>query len=204
MLADDHAILRSGLRALLDGVEGIEVVGEAADVPSTRDTVRATRPDVLLLDLNMDGGSTLDLIRILLADPPAPRVVVLTMERDPAYARSALHAGAVGYVVKDAADDELRQAIRTALHGGVFVSPATGAQLALQSEDGGGEALTSREVDILRLVALGHTNAEISATLHMSVRSVEQHRARMARKLGCHSRADMVRQAMHRHLLTEA
>ena len=130
VIADDHRVVRSGLRMLLDREEDFEVVAEAGDVADARRYVRAHRPDVLVLDLNMPGDPSLPAIPVFREESPATRVVVLTMQEDPAFAREALQAGASGYVLKEAADEELVQAVRAAASGGTYLNPALGARIA--------------------------------------------------------------------------
>jgi two-component system, NarL family, response regulator NreC len=202
VLADDHAVVRSGLRMLMDSEAGIEVVAEAGDVPSARRYVRGHRPDVLVLDLNMPGESSLDAIPTLRAESPDTQIVVLTMQEEPAFARRALGAGALGYVLKEAADEELVQAVRAAAAGDTYLTPRLGAKLASEPPPPGRpDDLSEREVVVLRLIALGHTNAEIAEQLFLSVRTVETHRAHIQRKLGIVSRAELVRYALDRGLM---
>ena len=204
VLADDHAVVRSGLRFVLEAEEGLEVIAEAGTVEETLRKVRAIRPDVLVLDLNMGTESSLERIPQLLADAPQTAIVVLTMQNEPAFARQALQAGAAAYVLKEAADDELVEAVRTAASGGTYLNPVLGARLAAEppAADGPPDDLTEREVDVLRLIALGDTNQEIADQLYLSVRTVESHRAHIQRKLGRTTRAELVRYALDRGLVT--
>ncbi len=198
VLADDHAVVRSGLRLLLDAEADLEVVAEAGDVESTLRTVRAHRPDVVLLDLNMPGRPSLDAIPELTAVGSGTAVVVLTMQNDPAFAREALQRGASGYVLKEAADDEMIDAIRAAAAGDTYLNPRLGAKLAAApvAPPGPPDDLTERELEILRLIALGHTNTEIARRLYLSVRTVESHRAHVQRKTGRSTRAELVAYAL--------
>jgi two-component system response regulator NreC len=191
VLADDHAVVRSGLRFVLEAEDGLEVIAEAGTVEETLRKVRAIRPDVLVLDLNMGTESSLDKIPQLLADAPQTAIVVLTMQNEPAFARQALQAGAAAYVLKEAADDELVEAVRTAASGGTYLNPALGARLAAEppAPQAPPDDLTEREIDVLRLIALGNTNQEIADQLYLSVRTVESHRAHIQRKLGRTTRA---------------
>ena len=189
VLADDHSVLRSGLRLLLDAEPGFEVVAEAGNAHDASRYVRGHRPAVLILDLNMPGGSGLDLIPRIQEEAPETRVVVLTMQRDPAFARQALSAGAVGYVLKDAADGELVLAVRLAADGQTYLNPQLGARLAAEPVDARPGDLSERELEILRLIALGHTNPEIAAQLYLSVRTIEAHRSHIHQKLSLASRA---------------
>ncbi len=202
VLADDHAVVRSGLRLLLDGEEGFEVVAEAGDVEAARRYVRGHHPAVLVLDLNMPGESSLEAIPAIRAESPDTQIVVLTMQEEPAFARHALGAGALGYVLKEAADDELVQAVRRAAVGETYMNPRLGARLASEPPPGRPDDLSEREVDVLHLIALGHTNAEIAEQLFLSVRTVETHRAHIQQKLSLSSRAELVRYALERGLMT--
>ena len=192
VLADDHAVVRAGLRLLLDQAGGLRVVSEAGDAESALRTVLGHKPSVLVLDLNMPGELTsLDAIPKVADTSPGTRVVVLTMQEDPEFARRALQAGAAGYVLKEAADSELVEAVRRAAVGETYLNPRLGAALATAplSPDGPPDDLTEREAEVLRLVALGHTNAEIAEQLYLSVRTVESHRARIGQKLRLSTRA---------------
>jgi two-component system response regulator NreC len=204
VIADDHRVVRSGLRMVLDREEDFEVVAEAGDVAEARRYVRAHRPEVLVLDLNMPGDPSLRAIPVIRAESPATRVVVLTMQEDPAFAREALQAGASGYVLKEAADQELVQAIRAAASGGTFLTPQLGARIAAAPSEPSGppDDLTEREVEILRLIALGHTNVEIAAQLYLSVRTVESHRAHIQQKIRLTSRAELVQYALEHGLMS--
>ena len=199
VLADDHAVVRSGLRMVLERAGGFEVVSEAGDADSALRTVLGHKPRILVLDLNMPGELTsLDAIPRVQEVPPTPRVVVLTWLVDPAVARRARRAGAAGYVLKEAADDELVDAVRRVAEGGTYLNPRLGAILAAAPPEPTGppDDLTEREVEVLRLIALGHTNAEIAADLVLSVRTVESHRAHIQQKLGRSTRAELVRYAL--------
>jgi two-component system response regulator NreC len=200
VIADDHAVVRKGLRLLVDAEPGLRVVAEAGDVPDAVRLTNAHRPRVLVLDLNMPGGSSLDAIPELAG---ATAVVVLTMQDDPSFARQALQTGALGFVLKEAADDELLEAIRLAATGETYLNPRLGAKLAAQPPKPAGppDDLTEREVEVLRLIALGHTNAEIGAQLYLSTRTVETHRAHIQQKLRRSSRADLVRYALEHDLV---
>ena len=184
VLADDHAVVRSGLRMLLDSESDFEVVAEASDIESAKRYVRGHHPRVLVLDLNMPGGSSLEAIPILRQESPETQIVVLTMQQEPAFAREALGAGALGYVLKEAADDELVEAVRRAAVGETYLNPKLGARIASEPPPGPPDDLSEREVDVLRLIALGHTNSEIAEQLYLSVRTVETHRSHIQQKLG--------------------
>lgn len=194
LLADDHAILRSGLRLLLEAEEGLSVVAEAGDVPTAMRKVRGHRPRVLILDLNLPGASGLSAIPRILEASPETRIVVLTMQNDPVFAREALSSGALGYVLKEAADTEVVAAVRSAAADQMYVNPGLGVRLA--TERGGPieqpTALSVRETEVLSMIADGHTNAEIANRLSLSVRTVESHRAHIHRKTGRTTRAELV------------
>jgi two-component system, NarL family, response regulator NreC len=192
VLADDHAVVRSGLRLLLDSEPDFEVLAEASDVDSARRYVRGHHPQVLVLDLNMPGGSSLQAIPTIRAESPDTQIVVLTMQQEPAFARQALGAGALGYVLKEAADEELVEAVHRAAVGESYLNPRLGARIASEPPPGPPDDLSEREVGVLRLIALGHTNAEIAAQLYLSVRTVESHRANIQRKTQRGSRAELV------------
>jgi two-component system response regulator NreC len=203
VLADDHAVVRSGLRLLLDAEPGFEVVAEASDADGARRYVRGHHPAVLVLDLNMPGGSSLEAIPEIRAESPETQIVVLTMQQEPAFAREALGAGALGYVLKEAADEELVQAVRNAAAGEHYLNPRLGARIASEPPPGAADELSEREVEVLRLIALGHTNAEIAQQLFLSIRTVETHRAHIQQKLRLSSRAELVRYALDRGLLDD-
>jgi two-component system response regulator NreC len=203
VLADDHTIVRSGLRLLLDAEAGIEVVAEAADAEEASRRVLAYKPSVLVLDLSMPGGSSLEAIPGMLVASPGTAVVVLTMESEPQFARAALRAGALGFVLKEAADTELVQAVRAAAAGRRYLNPQLGAAIAAEPDTPAGapDGLTDREVEVLRLVVLGHTNAEIAARLYLSVRTVESHRSSIQHKTATSTRAELVAYARERDLV---
>ena len=206
VIADDHAVVRSGLRLLLDAEDGLEVVAEAGDAESALRAVLGHKPDILVLDLNMPGEPTsLDALPYVTERSENTRTVVLTMQDDPEFARRALRAGASAYVLKEAADSELVEAIHRAAAGETYLNPALGAKLAAAPEKPSGppDDLTAREVDVLRLIALGHTNAEIGGQLFLSVRTVETHRAHIQQKLGRSTRAELVRYAIDHELLKD-
>jgi len=200
VLADDHAVVRRGLRLILDSEPGFEVVAEAGNVDGARRYVRGHHPAVLVLDLNMPGGSSLEAIPAIRAECPETQIVVLTMQDDPEYAREALAGGAIGYVLKEAADAELVEAVRRAASGQGYLNPSLGARVAAMPA-GPPDDLSERELDVLRLIALGHTNAEIAERLYLSVRTVETHRAHIQQKLRMSSRSELVRYAFARGLV---
>jgi len=203
VIADDHAVVRRGLRQVLDAADGFEVVAEASDLDGARCYVRGHRPDVLVLDLNLPGGLSLGAIPVIRAEFPDTQIVVLTMESEPAYAREALGSGALGYVLKEAAEAELVEAVRRAAAGDTYLNPRLGARVAVAAAPGPPDGLTEREVEVLRMVALGHTNQDIAQRLSLSVRTVETHRAHIHQKLQLGSRAELVRYALE-HRLVEA
>jgi two-component system response regulator NreC len=204
VLADDHTIVRAGLRVLLDAEPGIQVVAEAGDIDEAKRKLLAYKPGVLVLDLGMPGGSSLAAIPDLRAASPDTAIVVLTMEAEPRFAREALRSGALGFVLKEAADTELLQAIAAAVNGRRYINPQLGALIAAQPEGPSAwpDNLSEREVEVLRMVALGHTNIEISQQIYLSVRTVESHRAHIQRKVGSATRAELVTYA-HEHGLVE-
>ena len=202
VIADDHEVVRAGLRLLLEAEPGFEVVAEAGDVDGAVRYSRGHKPQVLVLDLNMPGTMTsLDAIPQVHEASPGTNVVVLTMQDDPSFARSALQAGALGYVLKEAADNELIEAVQRAAAGDSYLNPRLGAALAALRPSSPPDELTDRETEVLRLIALGHTNAEIAEQLHLSVRTVESHRAHIQQKLRRTTRAELVRYALDRGLV---
>ena len=203
VIADDHQVVRAGLRLLLEAEEGFQVLAEAGDVPTTERRLSAYHPRVLILDLNMPGESSLPAIPRMRANAPDTEIVVLTMQNDPAFAREALRAGATGYVLKEAADSELVQAVKLAAEGRTYLNPELGARLAAEPPTAAGppDDLSAREVEVLRLIALGHTNGEIASNLYLSVRTVESHRAHIQQKTRRTTRAELVSYARDHGLL---
>jgi two-component system response regulator NreC len=202
VIADDHSIVRRGLRQLLEAEGDFEVVAEAGDIDGARRYVRGHHPDVLVLDLNMPEGSSLDAVPSIRAESPGTAIVMLTMQNEPAYARQALGAGVLGYVLKEAADSELVEAVRRASVGDTYLNPRLGARVAAEPPPGPPDGLSEREVEVLRMIALGHTNADIAEKLYLSVRTVETHRAHIQQKLRLASRADLVRYALEHGLVS--
>jgi two-component system response regulator NreC len=200
VLVDDHAVVRSALRMLLEAEDDFEVVAEAGDADAAVRYVRGHKPEVLVLDLNMPGGSSLERVPAIREASPGTQIVVLTMQEDPAFAREAMRAGVLGYILKEAADAELVKAVRLASAGETYLQPALGARLAAEPPEGEGD-LSEREVEVLRLIALGHTNAEIADQLYLSVRTVESHRAHIQQKLRLTRRSELVRYALEHGLL---
>jgi len=207
VLVDDHAVVRTGLRLLLEGQADVEVVGEAGNATDAVFRARALKPDVILLDVVMPGESGIEVLPKLLQEAPDTRVLVLSMQDDPSYVREAFAAGASGYVLKEAADEEVVAAVRDIAAGGSYVHPALGARMvaADAQERAAAEAdpLSEREREVLRLLALGHTNQEIAEQLYISVRTAESHRAHIMQKLSLSTRAELVRYALSHGLLAE-
>lgn len=208
VLADDHAILRSGLKLLLTRQEGWKVVGEANNGTQTLSLVQQVQPDVLLLDLNMPEGDGLSILSDIRTSAPQTKILVLTMHEDGGYLQQAIQSGAAGYVLKKAVDTELIMAIQAVLRGDIYVHPAMTHYL-LRSTNEVPEAaqtdpwkeLSEREFDVLKRVALGYTNTEIGEELFLSTKTVETYRARGMEKLGLQTRAQLVKSAMENHHL---
>jgi two-component system response regulator NreC len=207
LIVDDHAVVRSGLRMLLEAQEDMEVVGEAGDVREAIFEARAKKPDVILMDVVMPGPSGIEGAPDVLKEAPEAKLLVLSMQDDPRYVREAFAAGAAGYVLKEAADTEVVGAVREVAAGGRYVHPALGARLAAAEADERKRAeedpLSEREREVLRLLALGHTNQEIAKMLYISVRTAETHRAHIMQKLRLTTRAELVRYALAQGLLDE-
>ncbi len=209
LLADDHAVLRTGLKLLLSAQPDIEVVGEAADGGEAMAKARALRPDVILMDLTMPGIGGSEATGRIKDESPGIKVLVLTMHDDPSYLRQLLKAGASGYILKKSADADLLSAIRAAHRGEVFLDSSLAAGLVDEVIRPAGprrprdayETLSDREREVLKWVARGHTNQEIAEKLFLSVKTIETYRARVAEKLGLRGRAELVRFAMERGLL---
>ena len=207
VVVDDHAVVRSGIRLLLEVEEDIEVVAEAGDAREAVFEARAHKPDVILLDVVMPGRSGIEAIPDLLKESPETKILLLSMQDDAAYVREAFAAGASGYVLKEAADVEVVAAVRDVANGGRYVHPALGARLVTAEAEAEARAeqdpLSEREHEILRLLALGHTNQEIAGELYLSVRTVETHRAHIMQKLRISTRAELVRYALNQGMLDE-
>jgi DNA-binding NarL/FixJ family response regulator len=207
VLVDDHAVVRSGLRHVLDSAEGIEVVGEAGDSQHAIFEARAKQPDVILLDIVMPGRSGIETVPYVLKEAPGGKVLILSMQDDPHYVREAFAAGASGYILKEAADTDLVTAVREVAAGGSYVHPTLGARMicaeAEERKRADADPLSDRERDVLRLLALGHTNQEIAGSLYISVRTAETHRAHIMQKLDLRTRAQLVRFAITQGLLGE-
>ena len=201
VLVDDHAVVRGALKALLEGQEDLKVIGEAGDIASGRKIVAEKRPRVLVLDVNLPDGLAVDAVPELREDSPATAIVLLTMERDLTLARRALDAGASGYLFKDSAHLELIKAVRAAAAGERHLGPRVAAGLTNEAADEEKPVLSPRETDVLKLMALGHTNREIGEQLSLSVRTVETHRAHIQQKLGLSSRPELTRYALANGLI---
>lgn len=202
VIADDHRVLRTGLRLVLEAEDGFEVVAEAGDFFTTERRVAAYRPQILILDLNMQGEPGVAAIARIRKSAPSTEIVVLTTLDDPALAREALRAGANGYVLKDSPETDLLHAVRLAAAGRTYLSPELGARLAAEPQPPSApDNLSSRELEVLKLIALGHTNAEIASRLYLSVRTIESHRAHIQQKTRRSTRADLVAYAREHQVL---
>jgi two-component system response regulator NreC len=207
LVVDDHAVVRSGIRLLLEAHDDIEVVGEAGNTQDAVFRVRESKPDVILLDVVMPGESGIEALPKLLKEAPEAKALMLSMQDDPRYVREAFAAGAKGYVLKEAADEDVVAAVREVAGGGSYVHPALGARMVAAEAAARAEAdadpLSDREREILRLLALGHTNQEIAKMLYISVRTAETHRAHVMQKLRLTTRAELVRHALAHGLLND-
>jgi two-component system response regulator NreC len=211
LLADDHAVLRAGLRLLLEAQPDLKVVGEAGDGREAMRLAEELKPDLILLDLTMPGLSGMETLPVLRKKLPAARIVILTMHDDVSYLRQALSRGASGYVLKKAADNELISAVRAVLRGEVYVQPSMNKDLlndllpreSAATPSDPWESLSEREQEVITLVALGHTSAEIAERLSLSAKTVETYRARGMEKLNLRSRAALVQFAIARGMLSD-
>ncbi len=207
LIVDDHAVFRAGLKLLLDAEDDLEAVGEAGNARDAIFQARALKPDVILMDVVMPDESGLDVLPTLLHERPETKVLVLSMQDDPHYVRQAFAVGASGYILKEAADTEVVAAIREVAAGHDYVHPTVGARLlateAAEARRAEEDPLSDREREVLRLLALGHTNQEISTQLFISVRTAETHRAHIMQKLRLSSRAELVRYAIDRGVLQQ-
>jgi two-component system response regulator NreC len=205
VVVDDHAVVRSGLRMLLDAESDLEVVGDAGNARDAVFEVRARQPEVILLDVTMPDENGIAALPKLLHEAPNAKVLMLSMEDDPSYVREAFAAGAHGYVLKEAADAEVVGAVRDVAAGRSYVHPTLGARMvaadAAAQAAAEADPLSEREREVLRLLALGHTNQEIAQQLFISVRTAETHRAHIMRKLSLSTRAELVRYALQHHQL---
>jgi two-component system, NarL family, response regulator NreC len=207
LIVDDHAVVRTGLRRVLDAEPDMETVGEAADAERAVFEAIENKPDVILLDVMMPGKTGIEGMPAILQAVPDARVLVLSMQDDPRYVREAFDAGACGYVLKEAADTEVVSAVRAVAGGERYVHPSLGAKLFAAEAEGRRRAeqdpLSDREREVLRLLSLGHTNQEIAKMLFVSVRTAETHRAHIMQKLGISTRAELVRYAISRGVLED-
>jgi two-component system response regulator NreC len=205
LVVDDHSVVRSGLKLLLAAEDDIEVAGDAGNADQAALRAELLKPDVVLLDVVMPGRSGIDVTPEILERSPGSKVLVLSMQDDPRYVREAFAAGASGYVLKEAADSEVVHAVREVANGGRYVNPDLGARLAVADAHARAaeeaDPLSDREREVLRLLALGHTNQEIAKMLYISVRTAETHRAHIMQKLRLTSRAELVRYAIEQGLL---
>ncbi len=206
VLADDHAVVREGLKSLIDAEPGMAVVGEAADGLTACERVLELRPDVVVMDVSMPGVGGAQAAERIKRECPGVKVLALTVHEDKGYLRQLLTAGAAGYVLKRAAPAELIRAIRTVAAGGVYLDPSLAGKVVRGfvrptpgevTAAGGGE-LSDREVEVVRLTAAGHSNKEVASRLDLSVKTVETYKARALEKLGLGTRADLVRYALQR------
>jgi two-component system response regulator NreC len=208
LIVDDHAVVRAGLRLLLNANEDIDVVGEAGTALDAVFRARELQPAVVLMDVTMPDQSGIDVLPQLVHEHPETKVLILSMQDDPRYVREAFEAGASGYVLKESADSEVVAAVREVARGGRYVNPELGARLitadAVSRREADSDPLSDREHEVLRLLALGHTNQEIAKQLFISVRTAETHRAHIMQKLGLSTRAELVRHALAHGLLEEA
>lgn len=205
LLADDHAVVREGLKALIGGHPGFEVIGEAADGPAAVALAAELDPDVVVVDLSMPGLSGAEVTARLRQARPDRKVVALTVHEERGYLRSLLEAGAAGYVLKRAAAAELVQALRAVAAGGTYIDPALAGDVVgsfVGRAEGVAAELSDREAEVVRLIARGYSNKEIAAQLKLSVKTVETYKARSLEKLGVRSRVGLVRYATERGWLT--
>ncbi|MGH2997007.1 MAG: response regulator [Gaiellaceae bacterium] len=207
VIVDDHAVVRTGLRLLLDTEDDIETVGEAGTAREAVFEVRARKPDVVLMDVGLPDRSGIETTPDVLKEAPGAKVLILSMQDDPSYVRQAFAAGVSGYVLKEAADTELVAAVRQVAAGERYVDPTLGARMAATDAGAAARAeadpLSDREREVLRLLSLGHTNQEIARMLYISVRTAETHRAHIMQKLRLDTRAELVRYALAQGFLEE-
>ena len=207
LIVDDHAVVRAGLRLLLEREDDIECAGEAGNANDAVRESRYLKPDVIVLDVTMPDQSGIDALPALQAAAPDAKVLVLSMHDDPSYVHEAFAAGALGYVLKEAADAEVVTAVREIASNGRYVHPTLGARLVAAEAEARSRAtddpLSEREREVLRLLALGHTNQEIAKMLYISVRTAETHRAHIMQKLRLTTRAELVRYAIANGMLDE-
>jgi len=206
LLADDHSLVRAGLRALLNEIPNVDVIAEASNGVQAVQLTRQLRPDIALLDISMPNLSGLAALRQLNGAAPATRVLLLSMHDDDAYVTEAIHAGAAGYLIKDCAVEELALALHAVARGDCYLSPSVSRKLAQAFKNGGGSApvLTPRQIEILRQVAQGASSKEIARALGLSIKTVETHRAQIMERLGIRDVAGLVRYAVRSGLITAA
>ena len=203
VLADDHELVRDGIRMVLEAEPDFEVVAQAADAETAARYVLGHKPRILILDLNMPGTSSLELMPRIVESSPSTAVIVLTMQNEPSFARQALRAGAKGFVIKQSAATELVAAVRAVLAGDTYINPNLGARMAAEPDTPSGppDDLTPREIEVLGLLALGYMNPEVADKLVLSVRTVETHRANIQRKTGLSTRAELIAYAIENGLV---
>jgi two-component system, NarL family, response regulator NreC len=207
LIVDDHAVVRSGLHLLLEADPEIEVVGEAGTVKDAVFEARDKKPEVVLMDVVMPGQTGIEGVPLVLKEAPEAKVLILSMQDDPRYVHEAFAAGASGYVLKEAVDAEVVGAVHEVANGGRYVHPALGARLVAADAEAKAreeaDPLSDREREVMRLLALGHTNQEIAKMLYISVRTAETHRAHIMQKLRLSTRAELVRHAIEQGLLDD-
>ena len=208
LLADDHAMVRAGLREILEGTGDIEIAAEATNGQEALNAVRSGQFDVAVLDLSMPGRSGIELIKLIKEEQPKLRVLILTMHSEEQYAVRALRAGASGYLTKESAADELVAAVRRIASGGAYISPETAQRLVLDSGGARTElphnALSNREYEVFRMIVAGRSVTEIGAALNLSVKTISTHKSRILEKMGLASQADLVRYAVKHNLLDDS
>lgn len=209
VIADDHAIVREGLKRIVSDTAGLQVVGEAADGTEVMQLVRKLDFDVLMLDLSMPGRSGMELIKLVKAEKPKLRILVLSMHQETQYAVRAIRSGASGYLTKESAPAQLQQALRKIAAGGAYISAEVAEQLALGAMPGAAaaaphESLSPREFDVMRRLAAGESVTDVAETLHLSVKTVSTHKANGMAKLGLHNQTELVRYAMKHGLIDPA
>ncbi|MCL4426681.1 MAG: response regulator transcription factor [Firmicutes bacterium] len=208
VLVDDHALVRAGLKALLQAQPHLQVIGEASGAEELLHLLAERRPDLVLMDVSLPGSDGLELTQQVLQRYPEVKVLVLTMHEDESYLVRAIKAGASGYVLKKAADTELLNAINTVYSGGTVVPPSLAVNLIREFYNKPGEkettsveVLSERETEVLRLIAVGYSNQEIAESLFLSIKTVETHKARIMEKLNLKKRSELVRYAMSKNLI---
>jgi DNA-binding NarL/FixJ family response regulator len=206
LVADDHSLVRAGIRLLIEEIEGVQVVGEAGNGQETLRLIEKLRPDVVLLDIKMPGPSGFEVLKKTSEDFPAVRVIILTVHQTEEYASHAFRSGASGYLPKTAASVELELAIRTVADGGTYVSPEVESKTLPKARTGarGGRSLdlTPRQLEVLRMIAEGHSTKDIALNLNISAKTVETHRAQLMDRLGIHEVAGLVRYAIRTGLIS--